>query len=77
MCGVWRIALRFALPVRFVRHGWCDPEQLMLFDSLTAVKSVVTDRISVLGHEKSDDEIMGLSDQINFLWTWCNSDESE
>jgi hypothetical protein len=61
----------------FVRHGWCSPEQLRLFDSLAAVESAVADRLSVLGYETGDEEIMGLWDQINFLWTWCKSDESE
>jgi hypothetical protein len=60
-----------------VRHEWCNREQLMLFDSLGAVESLLADRLSVLSHEKGDEEIMDLWDQINFLWTWCNSDESE
>jgi hypothetical protein len=51
--------------------------QSMLFDSLAAVESFAADRLSILGHEKGDEEIMGLWDQIHFLWTWCKSDESE
>jgi hypothetical protein len=49
----------------------------MLFDSLAAVESLVVDCLSILGDEKGDKEIMGLWDQIKFLWTWCKSDESE
>jgi hypothetical protein len=53
----------------FVHHGWCSSEQLMLVDSLAAVESAMAGRLSVLGHRKGDEEIMGLWYQITFLWT--------
>jgi hypothetical protein len=63
----------------FVGHGHCDFEDLMKFESLSRVQTVVADEVQALdkrgGNEQSDEAtllILQLLNQLDRAWEWWN-----